>query len=91
MSVYQCNGLDTIIEIDCFDKDKDGQELIGKVTVTLRELTMKITKYYIINPKKVGNLGYKHSGILHVNSITPLAWVQQEGMSDSFRMGEEVL
>ena len=39
---------------------------------------MKQTQYYAQNPKKVGNIGYSYSAIIHVNSITPLAWIQKE-------------
>ena len=71
--------------IEAFDKDKKGQELIGVVKVTLRELTMTTIKdFYLVNPKKKGGVTYQHSGILHVNSVTPLAWIQQSGVHSAY-------
>jgi len=66
-------SVDNPIKIDCWDKDKKDDEYVGSCYMSLREmkcLQSKEVGVMLKNDKKKKKLGYKHSGILEVVSVT---------------------
>jgi len=76
MDIGKYGGWDSIIEIECWDQDKKGRaDFIGKCKTTLRELSYYKSNpmFSLVNPKKKGRIGYRHSGKLYLMTFKPIA------------------
>jgi hypothetical protein len=76
MEMSKYGGWDSIIEMEIWDQDKKGRfDFIGSCKTTLREMSYYKTnpRFVMINLKKKGNIGYRHSGLLYICQFKPIA------------------
>jgi len=85
IDVARCGGLDSELSWEVYDWDKNtSNDLIGKVTLTLREVTYynKNPVFGLVNPSSKDKLGYKNSGFLVFNGV-----IQNKGPQGGFPPG----
>ena len=74
LAVLDCGGMDGPLRFQVFDKDPQGQELVGEFFVTLREMAFaQYNTYFLKNPKHFS----AHSGVVTFNSVSPSFQLQQ--------------
>jgi hypothetical protein len=67
-------GVDTVFRIVVWDFDSDGgHDLIGVAETTLRNLSLGPFVMPIIHPTKKARAGYRSSGALNLDKVTPVA------------------
>jgi len=76
MEMSRYGGWDSIIEFEIWDQDKKGRlSFVGRCKTTLREMSFFKTNPRLVlkNPKRKGNIGYRHSGLLYICHFNPIA------------------
>uniref|UniRef100_A0A6B2KXR9 C2 domain-containing protein n=1 Tax=Arcella intermedia TaxID=1963864 RepID=A0A6B2KXR9_9EUKA len=80
-------GMDEPFTVAVFDRDPDGiNTQIGNFTTTLREWMVGPYVHAIVNPSKVGRVGYESSGAWKMESITPLMEYQQPSIGQGMEI-----
>jgi Ca2+-dependent lipid-binding protein len=87
VNTREIGGFDAPFELLVWDEDRDGaHDLIGRTTLTLRELSFGPYVESLINPERTSRIGYRSSGGFAFNKVVPLAAEQIKVIPSAFAL-----